>query len=87
MDPEPGVKSPRGNKGERKAIRTFTASPDEIRMLEAVAHYHGFSKSATITNLVKKEFWRVFPQGTSEIRPDPGAHIRREPLGEPGEKR
>jgi len=88
MDPEPDVPRlsrtvRRGNKADRKVIRTFTASPDEIRMLEAVARYHGFSKSATITNLVKKEFWRVFPQGTSEIRPDPGARV----LGEPGEKR
>jgi hypothetical protein len=83
MEPEPGVKSRSGKKAERKIIRTFTASPHEIRMLEAVAHYHGFSKSATITSLVKKEFWRVFPQGTSDIRPDPGARV----LGEPGEKR
>lgn len=45
-------------------------------MLEAIAHYHGFSKSGTITNLVKKEFWRIFPQGTDRVRPDPGARVR-----------
>jgi len=83
MEPEPSVKSRRSRKVDKKVVRTFTASADEIRMLEAVAHYHGFSKSATITSLVKKEFWRLFPQGTSEIRPDPGARV----LGEPGEKR
>jgi hypothetical protein len=44
-------------------------------MLEALARYHGFSKSATITNLLKKEFWRVFPKGTGSIRPDRGARI------------
>jgi hypothetical protein len=83
MDGEPRVKSGGGTKAERKVIRTFTASPHEIRMLEAVAHYHGFSKSATITSLVKKEFWRVFPQGTGDVRPDPGARI----LGGHEEKR
>jgi len=58
-----------------KRIRTFTASHNEILMLDAVARYHGFSKSATITSLVKKEFWRIFPQGTGEVRPDPGARV------------
>ena len=44
-------------------------------MLEAVAHYHGFSKSSTITNLLKKEFWRIFPGGTEAVQPQPGARI------------
>jgi hypothetical protein len=44
-------------------------------MLEAIAAYHGFSKSATITSLVRKEFWRIFPAGTAEIRPDDGAAV------------
>jgi len=59
----------------RKLIRTFTATPAELSMLESVARYHGFSKSATLTNLLKKEFWRLFPGGTDEVRPDPGARI------------
>jgi len=59
-----------------KIVRTFSASPQEIEMLEALAHYHGFSKSAMITSLVKKEFWRVFPAGTGSIRPDAGARVR-----------
>ena len=59
----------------KKLVRTFTATPRELGMLEALARYHGFSKSGTITNLVKKEFWRVFPQGTEEIPPDPGARV------------
>jgi hypothetical protein len=60
---------------EKKVIRTFTATAQELKMLDVLARYHGFSKSATITNLVKKEFWRVFPGGTADVRPDPGAKI------------
>lgn len=59
----------------RKLIRSFTASEQDVEMLEAIARYHGFSKSATITSLIRKEFWRVFPKGTDTIRPDPGARI------------
>ena len=44
-------------------------------MLEALARYHGFSKSATITSLIKKEFWRLFPKGTAAVRPDAGARV------------
>jgi hypothetical protein len=47
-------------------------------MLEAVATYHGFSKSATIVNLIKKEFWRIFPAGTDAVLPDTGARIEEE---------
>jgi hypothetical protein len=61
--------------GGRKLLRSFTATSREIEMLDAIAAYHGFSKSGTITNLVKKEFWRIFPRGTRGIRPDPGARI------------
>ena len=59
----------------RKLLRSFTATAGEIEMLEAIAAYHGFSKSATLTSLVRKEFWRIFPRGTRGIRPDPGAKI------------
>ena len=59
----------------RKVLRSFTATAREIEMLEAIAGYHGFSKSATLTSLVRKEFWRIFPRGTKGIRPDPGAKI------------
>ena len=58
-----------------KAVRSFTASKQELEMLEAVAQYHGFSKSSTITNLLKKEFWRIFPGGTEAVQPQPGARI------------
>lgn len=58
-----------------KRIRTFTATDQELEMLSALARYHGFSKSGTITNLVKKEFWRVFPAGNRTIKPDRGARV------------
>jgi len=64
-----------------KKIRTFTATEQELAMLQALAHYHGFSKSATITSLIRKEFWRVFPAGNRAIRPDRGARV----VGGPGE--
>lgn len=60
---------------DRKRVRTFTATTRELDMLEAVAHYHGLSKSGTLTSLVKKEFWRIFPAGTDSIRPDAGARV------------
>lgn len=62
-------------KSDRKVIRTFTATQLDLLMLEAVAHYHGFSKSATLTSLVKREFWRIFPKGTDAVRTDPGARV------------
>lgn len=60
---------------DKKLVRTFTATQQELQMLETLAEYHGFSKSGTIRNLVKKEFWRVFPGGTAEVRPAPGAKV------------
>ena len=43
-------------------------------MLDAIARYHGTSKSATITGLIRKEFWRIFPDGTADVSPDQGAN-------------
>jgi hypothetical protein len=56
-------------------VRTFSAQDRDVEMLEAVARYHGLNKSATITSLVRKEFWRVFPGGTDTIKPDRGAKV------------
>ena len=56
-------------------VRTFSAVDRDIEMLDAIAAYHGFSKSATITSLIRKEFWRVFPAGTAGITPDAGAAV------------
>ena len=60
-----------------RVVRSFSASPRDIAMLEALVPYHGLSKSALITSLVRKEFWRVFPAGTDEIRPQKGARVRK----------
>ena len=56
-------------------VRTFSAVDRDIEMLEAIAAYHGFSKSAMIASLIRKEFWRVFPAGTADIHPDDGAAV------------
>ena len=56
-------------------VRTFSATPRDLAMLEAVAKYHGLNKSATIASLVRREFWRVFPGGTEKIKPDRGAKV------------
>lgn len=58
-----------------KKVRTFSASDRDVAMLEAVARYHGLNKSATITSLVRREFWRIFPAGTDKIKPDRGAKV------------
>jgi hypothetical protein len=60
---------------QRARVRTFSAVDRDVEMLEAIANYHGFSKSSMITSLVRKEFWRIFPGGTAEIRPDDGAAV------------
>lgn len=56
-------------------VSTFSATLRDLAMLEAVAKYHGHNKSATIANLVRKEFWRIFPAGTDRIKPDRGAKV------------
>ncbi len=60
-----------------RKTRTYTATALDLEMLEAIARYHGFSRSATITSLIKREFWRIFPAGNRSIRPDRGARVIR----------
>ena len=60
---------------QRARVRTYSAVDRDVEMLEAISAYHGFSKSATIASLIRREFWRVFPAGTPEIRPDEGAAV------------
>lgn len=62
-------------KTDKAKVRTFSSTERDYQMLDAVAHYHGTSKSAMITGLIRKEFWRVFPNGTEDITPDEGAKI------------
>jgi hypothetical protein len=65
----------RASRRERKVVRSFTASRRDLEMLAILARYHGFSKSGTLTSLVRKEFWRLFPAGTGGIRPARGARV------------
>ena len=60
---------------DRSRPRTFSSTERDFLMLEAIAHYHGISKSAMITGLIRKEFWRVFPNGTETVPPDAGAKV------------
>jgi len=63
---------------QKTKVRTFSATPRDLAMLEAVARYHGLNKSATIASLVRREFWRIFPAGTDKVRPDRGAKVEGE---------
>ncbi|MBT3341904.1 MAG: hypothetical protein HN712_07535 [Gemmatimonadetes bacterium] len=60
---------------DRSRPRTFSATERDFGMLEAIAHYHGISKSAMITGLIRKEFWRAFPNGTEALPLDAGAKV------------
>lgn len=60
---------------QRAKVRTFSATDRDNAMLETIAEYHGLTKSGTITSLIRREFWRIFPSGTEQIRPDQGARI------------
>ncbi len=61
---------------DRARVRSYSATDEDVAMLEAVASYHGFSKSATLVGLVRREFWRLFPAGTAAIRPARGARVK-----------
>jgi len=56
-------------------VRTYSGTDRDAAMLEAIAKYHGLNKSATITSLIRKEFWRIFPRGTDDVQPDRGAKV------------
>ena len=64
--------------GVRARSRTFSATERDFQMLEAITRYHGTSKSAAITGLIRKEFWRIFPHGTDSVPPDQGAKVNHE---------
>jgi hypothetical protein len=66
----------------RKIVRSFTATRQDLEMLEAVSRYHGFSKSGTITSLLRREFWRIFPAGTTTVKPARGARVLRRSHGD-----
>ena len=60
---------------QRAKVRTFSAPDRDNEMLKAVAQYHGTNKSAAVTGLIRKEFWRVYPNGTDSIIPDQRAKV------------
>jgi hypothetical protein len=60
---------------KKRKVRTYSGTDREMLMLEAIARYHGTNKSATITGMIRKEFWRIFPAGTDQIRPLKGARV------------
>ena len=62
----------------RARSRTFSSTERDFQMLEAITRYHGTSKSAAITGLIRKEFWRIFPLGTDSVPPDQGAKVNHE---------
>jgi hypothetical protein len=63
--------------GARAAkVRSYSSTDEDAAMLEAVAAYHGFTKSATLVGLIRREFWRLFPAGTGSIRPASGARVK-----------
>jgi hypothetical protein len=64
-----------GKNGRSAKVRSYSATDQDRAMLEAVARYHGFSRSATLVGLVRREFWRLFPAGTGDIRPARGARV------------
>ncbi len=63
--------------GRSAKVRSFSATDEDVAKLQAVAAYHGFTKSATLVGLVRREFWRLFPAGTADIRPARGARVSR----------
>lgn len=73
--PQPAQSPPAPSPGRAK-VRSFSANDEDMAMLEAVAGYHGFSKSATLVGLVRREFWRLFPAGTGDIKPARGARVK-----------
>jgi hypothetical protein len=60
---------------DRARPRTFSSTDRDFLMLEGIAKYHGISKSAMVTGLIRKEFWRVFPNGTDTVPLDAGAKV------------
>ena len=66
----------RKTNGRAAKVRSFSATDEDVAMLDAVAAYHGFTKSATLVGLVRREFWRLFPAGTAGIQPAKGARVK-----------
>ena len=55
------------SKVDKKRVRGYSSNDEESEMLAAIAKYHGNSKSGILVGFIRKEFWRVFPNGTGKI--------------------
>lgn len=66
----------RKSNGRAAKVRSFSATDEDMAMLEAVAEYHGNTKSGALVGLVRREFWRLFPAGTGAIKPAHGARVK-----------
>ncbi len=62
--------------GRAAKVRSYSATDEDMTMLDAVAAYHWFTKSGTIVGLIRREFWRLFPAGTGAIKPAHGARVK-----------
>jgi hypothetical protein len=62
--------------GRAAKVRSYSATDQDVAMLEAVAAYHGLTKSGALVGLVRREFWRLFPAGTGSIKPALGARVK-----------
>ncbi|HCL28322.1 MAG TPA: hypothetical protein DIC52_07795 [Candidatus Latescibacteria bacterium] len=69
------MSAPEKSESDRARPRTFSSTDRDFQMLEAISRYHGTSKSAMVTGLIRKEFWRVFPNGTDTVPLDAGAKV------------
>ena len=50
------MKGPMRQPDGRARVRSYSSTDEDMAMLEAVASYHGFTKSATLVGLVRREF-------------------------------
>lgn len=73
------LKKPKQQHGRAAKVRSFSATEEDMEMLQAVAAYHGHTKSGTIVGLVRREFWRLFPGGNGPIKPALGARVKAKP--------
>ena len=63
-------------KNNRAKVRTVSVTDRDDAMLDAIARYHCNSKGAIIAGLIRKEFWRLFLNGTDVVELDEGLQIK-----------
>ena len=58
-------------KGTKAMSMIARLTERDRQMLEAVQRYHDLKRSAQLMMLVRKEFWRLYPEGTAEVTRNP----------------